>query len=81
MIAGALSWQQLTVLADAFKAACSSGSSLLVSEAAQVMLKVCTTAAGLPFPWQASPCLPLKPDLHQFTQLCGVNNQHWDNNG
>lgn len=55
--AGALSWQQMTVLANAFKSASSSDSSssrVLLSEAAEVMLKVGTGASVLPFPWQAS---------------------------
>ena len=63
--AGALSWQQMTVLANAFKSA-SSGSSnsssssrVLLSEAAEVLLKVSTGASVLPFPWQASPPNPL----------------------
>ena len=41
------------LLVEAFKAASSSGR-MLVSEAAEVMLKVATTRPGLPFPWQAS---------------------------
>lgn len=54
--AGALSWQQLTVLATAFKSASSSSSSgrIVLSEAAEVMLKVGTGASVLPFPWQVS---------------------------
>lgn len=51
--AGALSWQQMTLLANAFKSA-SSSSRVLLSEAAEVMLKVGTDASVLPFPWQAS---------------------------
>ena len=55
--AGALSWQQLTVLANAFKSASSSSSSsgrVVLSEAAEVMLKVGTGASVLPFPWQVT---------------------------
>ncbi len=51
--AGALSWQQLVVLVDAFKAATSS-SKMLVSEATELMLKMGATSQGLHFPWQAS---------------------------
>lgn len=69
--AGALSWQQMTVLANAFKSASSgsnnssssssssSSSRVLLSEAAEVLLKVSTGASVLPFPWQASPPNPL----------------------
>lgn len=46
----------MTVLANAFKSASSGSSSsrVLLSEAAEVMLKVGTGASVLPFPWQAS---------------------------
>ena len=57
MCADALSWQQLTVLTKAFKAA-SSSNSLLVSEAAEVMLKAGTTVPGLSFPWKVSSPFP-----------------------
>jgi len=51
--AGALSWQQLGLLVGAFKAA-SSSSRMLVSEAAELMLKAGTMSQGVCFPWQVS---------------------------
>ncbi|KAL0048541.1 hypothetical protein WJX82_005372 [Trebouxia sp. C0006] len=50
---GALSWQQLALLVTAFKAA-SSSSQILVSEAAELMLKAGTTSQDACFPWQGS---------------------------
>ncbi len=51
--AGGLSWQQLGLLVGAFKAATSS-SQILVSEAAELMLKAGTTSQDVHFPWQVS---------------------------
>jgi hypothetical protein len=48
-----LSWQQLALLVTAFKAA-SSSSQILVSEAAELMLKAGTTSQDACFPWQVS---------------------------
>lgn len=51
--AGALSWQQLGLLVGAFKAA-SSSRRILVSEAAELMLKAGTMSQDVCFPWQVS---------------------------
>jgi len=51
--AGALSWQQLGLLVGAFKAA-SSSSRILVSEAAELMLRAGTMSQDVCLPWQVS---------------------------
>ena len=52
---GALSWNQLKTVATTLKTA-ASGNLLLVTDAAELMLKLGSTAnPALPYPWQARP--------------------------
>lgn len=64
MCAGALSWSQLRAVADTFKTA-ASGNLLLISDAAELMLKLASNAnPALPYVWQA--CFP----LHHVPACC-----------
>ena len=52
-VPGALSWNQLNTVASTLKTA-ASGSQLLVTDAAELMLKLGSSAnPALPYPWQA----------------------------
>lgn len=52
---GALSWNQMNTVAATLKTA-ASGSQLLVTDAAELMLKLGSSAnPALPYPWQACP--------------------------
>jgi len=70
-----LSWQQLGLLVGAFKAA-SSSSRILVSEAAELMLKAGTMSQDVCFPWQVSSQSAHMLLLHiwlAYSQHCLIN--------